>query len=300
MSESEGGLETIASEEFAEEQVNEDGNTKLDEAPAMELSHETYDSEVSNYGRNEKNSNQIRKSNNKKQPDTKGKRSNLKRLVSDSGEISKLFGIDKGEFLSYNLARYVFANGNEQQEQGVDTKNGSVAIIYHVDEKTGEMYVLFEQKPHDYSIKDWRGKFQFPGGTIKTLESSLHTLKREIGEEFDSRIAASILINILDSTRDKYTTIYEMVNGNVTYTDIWVAEVKSKNDVEIIKTSRSSHDAGMFRFIPARLIFYLDDSYFVNAQGRVIKAFIEDKLAGHIPMYPAVKPFFYSTINVNN
>jgi len=160
--------------------------------------------------------------------------------------------------------------------------HGSVAFIYYRDPKTGITEYLFEQNKEDYALLEERGKIRLIGGARDyiggRLEGSLEALVRELGqEEFKNPVAGNKL------TKDKskihfITRVSNEVNRQIAYTDIYAIEVKSKSDWNIIKTSDSSRDTGIFRVFTDKTALKLDDRYYAFGSADVIKNFIIEKM----------------------
>ena len=204
-------------------------------------------------------------------PSTK-KSGGLERAISDIE--------NKEEHLSAKrpavLVEYIRESGENEDKDSVKrekTPNGSLAFIYHKNRETGEDEYLFEQTRLGCPGGN-AGKIKLIGGGQEIGEASLETLIRELGEEFESHAANSILIKTLNRNPNKYTTVVDIVNGEVTLTDIYDIEVESKREWDIVKASGSAHDAGNFRVLTGGRTLSIDNQYFAFGWGDMIKEFI--------------------------
>ena len=111
------------------------------------------------------------------------------------------------------------------EERRYDTTNGSVAIIWYRDEKTGEVYFSLERKSKTHPSK---GKYAFYGGTVMVGEPHNEALVRELSEE-DPK-GYKIVLNALKDNGYKLTELVERVDGRTSRTSVYVAEIKGDDN----------------------------------------------------------------------
>ncbi len=133
---------------------------------------------------------------------------------------------------SARFAEYYSEHGKEEAHNGKGTNKASAAIIYN--KETGEFY--FELKPLTYSLAP--GKLALVGGKVEHFDKdSLAALIREIGEEVVNKKAQEILIGKVNQLGSHYHTIVEVVHGVKYETDIFLINVDSVKEWNIVKNS---------------------------------------------------------------
>ena len=107
-----------------------------------------------------------------------------------------------------------------------------------------------------------RWKLRPIGGSVKHKESSIETLIREFEEEIENEEAKRILIKSLRENGKYYVTLRDVVGGKLYETDLYLVNVSSKREWEIVKSSRLTDDAGFVRILPFKDVLDKPDEDF--------------------------------------
>ena len=204
------------------------------------------------------------------------KNGGLEQRISELEKRADKLGVDKHEYVATQLPRYITEYIRKENDEGEDTPNGAVVIIYRKDKKTGKLEFLLEQKPLGYFLQTEEGRISYFGGVSKTTdENSIKTAVRETSEEIKEP-AASIIIDALRNNGYKYDRQYYYANGQLSFVDIYAVEIEPENDWRIVKHARTQHDAGNQRILTQNQAIRFSN-YFAFDYGRVIQRFIGEK-----------------------
>lgn len=175
------------------------------------------------------------------------------------------------------------ANDSASQEA---TNEAVVAIVYHTDEKTGETYYIFEQKPASYPDVSARGLLQPIGGHIDKGEDSLEALIREFGEETPPE-SGRILKDALMENGELYDKLTVSAGGETFTTYIYKVRVGSKTEWEKILEGGLIAEAGPLRVLTSWQAFTLPSRYYAFGEGPVIKSAVLSDIVrdSFIPQY---------------
>ncbi|MFH1591653.1 MAG: hypothetical protein ABIC95_07055 [archaeon] len=151
-------------------------------------------------------------------------------------------------------------------EKGTRTIHGAVMIIEYTDPDTGEVTYVFERKPDDYAIEEFRDWLSLLGGGIDTTDAenlekvlasddteliigalraaSEYTIRREVSEEVASKSAQSILLKALDEQDSYFRHNKVSIPEGESYTFFYVVKIADKGEFETLKASGFTDDAG--------------------------------------------------------
>ena len=203
--------------------------------------------------------------------------------TNDNPEEYVLHKLEEGK-----IAEYLAKKGTIKPKESTKverSRHGVVAVIYYTDSETGITYYLLEQNKIDYIPREEAGKIRPIGGARDyingRLEGSLEALAREFGEEFKSSVAANAVIKALYESGEKYTTVEDIVNGKVAYTDVYIIELKSKKDWRAVEKSGSRGDTGIFRGFDRETTLSLPNQYYASGSADFIKNFVYQNIVTH-------------------
>lgn len=204
------------------------------------------------------------------------------------GESAQKFSDEKyaiDKLYSRELAEYLENKGVIPAKEIAKNKrspHGVVAFFHYTDHNTGKTYYLVEQNKENHLIEKDRGGIRLIGGARDfidgRLEGSFEALVRELWEEFKSPTASRTSVEALYENGEKYITIEEAVNRKLAYTDVYIIEIKQKSKWNIVATSGSTGDTGIFRVFDDETILNLPDQYFAYGSASLIKGFVLENL----------------------
>lgn len=155
----------------------------------------------------------------------------------------------------------------EESYEEEDSRDGALAFVFYRNKKTGEVEYLFEQPKGQ---GENAGRIKLIGGHKKVRESNLEAMLREAGEE----VEAPAIDVLLKGAFEYYMPMTDVVNKEITITSIYMREIESEADWEIMKTAREKHDAGNFRIFTDSALLNLDNRYFAYGWADMIKGVI--------------------------
>lgn len=161
-----------------------------------------------------------------------------------------------------------------------DTLDGSVVIIYHIDEAAGQVYLAFESKTEAYPIKEARGKLALFGGTTRLGESSPETASRELREEDPD--SYKTLIGALKDNGRKVYEIRERVDGVPSWTSVYAAEIKDPAEWEKYALTKTIEGPKRILTLEETLLAGSRNEFAFSSQGDAVYIFITKGLGAYL------------------
>lgn len=203
----------------------------------------------------------------------------LEILVRKSVAKAKAMKVDPAEYLSAELARNPVRYSNAalnkietSERERVDTLDGSVVIVYHIDKANGQVYFAFESKTEAYPIKEARGKLALFGGTTRLGESPPETASRELKEE-DPESYKTLIEALKDNGRKVYE-VRDRVEGVPSWTSVYAAEIKDPREWKKYSSTTTTEGHKRILTLEEALLARSKNAFAFPSQGNAVYDFI--------------------------